>query len=402
MIKARSRAIRASKTAEMAKATVLIVGGFPPKDSPIKGGIVTSCQNLMATDFPLRFDVIPFDTTQRSNPPPPFRKRLIGALARTCRFVVTLLKHRPDITIIFTSSGASLLEKGLMSWMSWAIGVPVLLFPRSGRIMEDFDRSRMAHLAIRFAFSPARRVLCQGQTWARFVIERLGRLEQDVEIVPNWTASRPYLDLCRNRKPLLQRAHLRLLFLGWLEERKGIINLIDAIAVLKADGLKPHLSIAGDGHARDAVQARITHHGLGDQVTLLGWVQDDQKLKLLSDHTALVLPSWSEGLPNAMIEAMAAGCVVVVSRVGNIPDYIEDGRNGLLHAPRDSADIARALRQLMATDTVLQPLSKAGHDTAAQFFSPQVAARRLTDIVTDIITHGTDRGQKEVFHTHAD
>lgn len=386
----------------MAKPTVLIVGGFPPKDSPIKGGVVTSCRKLMATDFPQRFDVIPFDTTQSSNPPPPLRKRLVGAVARTGRFVVTLLRHRPDAAIIFTSSGASLMEKGVMSWMARAIGVPVLLFPRSGRIIEDFDRSRIAHLTIRFAFAPAQRVLCQGQTWARFVIERLGRPEQDVEIVPNWTASRSYLDLGRNRTFPLRRADLRLLFLGWLEERKGIIDLIDTLAALKSEGLKPHLSIAGDGHARDVVEARIAHHGLGDQVTLLGWVQDDQKLELLSDHSALVLPSWAEGLPNAMIEAMAAGCIVVVSRVGNIPDYIEDGRNGLLHAPRDRADIARALRQLMAPDTVLQPLSQAGHDTAARVFSPEAAARRLTDIVTDTITHASGRGRKKEFQTHAD
>ena len=135
---------------------------------------------------------------------------------------------------------------------------------------------------------------------------------------------------------------------------------------------------------------------------MLGWVHGDHKLELLRDHAALVLPSWAEGLPNAMIEAMAAGCVVVVSEVGNIPDYVEDGHNGLLHTPRNSTDLARALRQLLAPATDIHLLGQTGHDTAARLFSPQAAAQLLIDIVTDTISPAAAMGRKKEIQTHAD
>lgn len=360
------------------KPRLLFVGAFPPPGHRVYGGFVTDCKALMASSLPGRLELDLLDSTQISNPPPGFVRRLLLAVRRLACYLRKLLSGRPDAVLLFASSGGSLMEKGLMAWAARALGRPALLFPRSGAIMDQFRASKRRRLAITMAFGGARAVLCQGPAWQDFAVNELGYAVSDAIVIPNWTASADLIGIGLNRAPASGRAR-RILYLGWLEEKKGVVELIRAFADLPSEGLV--LDMVGDGNARDRAESLARELGVAERVVFHGWKAGAARDELLAKADIFVLPSWAEGLPNAMIEAMAARLPIIVTPVGTIVSYISDGENGLLVEPRSVAGLAAALRRLVEDDALRQKLADAAFQMAQEEFSVEIAADRLAAAV---------------------
>jgi glycosyltransferase involved in cell wall biosynthesis len=139
---------------------------------------------------------------------------------------------------------------------------------------------------------------------------------------------------------------VRVVFVGRLHPQKGLDVLLEAFrAVLEsAPERRWRLSVLGDGPLRARLEAQAERLGLGGAVEFCGAVGDVPARLLSSD--IFVLPSQAEGMSNALLEAMAHGLPVVATRVSGNVDLIEDGVNGLLVAPGEPAELARALRRL--------------------------------------------------------
>ncbi len=164
----------------------------------------------------------------------------------------------------------------------------------------------------------------------------------------------------------------RLLFLGRLVERKGVPVLLEALRSL---GPGVELDVVGDGPMRAALEAKVFALGVGERVRFHGFVSAEEKARLLSGCDALVLPAVTdakgdtEGLGVVLLEAMALGKPVVASRVGGIVDVVEHERNGLLCAPGDASELARAVERLRAAPALRERLGAAARDTVVQRFS---------------------------------
>ena len=154
---------------------VLFVGAFPPPGGAIVGGMVTSCGILLASSFPARLDLDLLDSTQISNPPPRFAVRLLRAAGRFVKFIGRIERHRPDVVLLFVAVGASIVEKGAMAWYARLRGVPVIMFPRGGSVIDDCRKSAFTRTWVRCAFRGARKIVCQSESWQRFA-DRPARL----------------------------------------------------------------------------------------------------------------------------------------------------------------------------------------------------------------------------------
>lgn len=357
---------------------VMIVGGFPSSTSKIFGGIVTSCKLLLDSSLKEHFSLVLIDTTQVSNPPPKLLVRLRLAISRFFYFVKQVWIVRPQAVLLFTSKGASLAEKGTMAWVARFLGVPSLIFPRGGGLMVDAKRNKWQSFWIRSALRGADFFLCQGPAWQRFASEEIGFAPDRVILVPNWTASSDLLKIGHDRVPKDSRNDLRLLFVGWLEKEKGIFDLLEACAHL-ARPQKFRLTIAGRGKAEDEARKYVLEHGLSETVDFAGWVEGGALLNLYQESDVFVLPSWSEGLPNAMIESMAAGLAVIVSSVGNIPDVIRDEQEALLVPAKDVNALTSAIQRVITSSELRCDLSKRGHDFAAANYAVEPAVQRLSN-----------------------
>lgn len=141
------------------------------------------------------------------------------------------------------------------------------------------------------------------------------------------------------------------------------------------------LTIAGRGHAEAAAHQQLHEHQLQAHVHFAGWLQGGELEACLAASDVLVLPSWAEGLPNAMIEAMAAGLAVVASAVGNVPHVVGDGREALLVPPRNVPALTDALRRVLRDPALRLALQRAGYELARTRFAVEPAMQRLAEIV---------------------
>lgn len=368
---------------------VLFVGAFPPAGGTVLGGMVTSCRLLLASSLPCRLDLDLLDSTQISNPPPGFALRLVRASSRFVRFIGQFERRRPDAVVLFVAVGASVVEKGAMAWYARLRGVPVVMLPRGWSLVDDCRRSVLTRTWIAWCFRGARRLVCQSEAWRRFAIDVLGFAPGNVAVIRNWTATRELLQLGAQRTSGRQ-SPVRLLFLGWLERDKGIFELLEACRRL-ASGRRFALDVAGEGNASADARAFVARHGLHELVCFHGWLRGQQLHEALAAADVLVLPSWAEGLPNAMVEAMAAGLAVVVSAVGAIPEIITDRRSGMLVEPRNPESLERALGATLDDRELRESMAREGYRIAARDFGVEEAVARLMQEIDSAVAAGRER-----------
>jgi glycosyltransferase involved in cell wall biosynthesis len=365
---------------------VLFVGAFPPPRTAILGGMVTSCQSLLSSSFASRLDLDLLDSTQISNPPPGFTVRLVRAAGRFVRFIGRFEHHRPDTVLLFVAVGGSIVEKGAMAWYARLRGVPAIMFPRGGSVVDDCRDSAFTRAWVSWSFRGARKIVCQGESWQRFAIDVLGFAPGNVKVIRNWTATRELLDVGAKRVAR-QGCPVRLLFLGWVDREKGVFELIEACRRL-VNSRRFTLDIAGEGNASAAARALVGRDELGAVVRFRGWLQGPELLRALSEADVLVLPSWAEGLPNAMIEAMAARLAIVVTGVGAIPELITDRRSGMLVEPRNTDSLARALDEVIIDGELRESLAREAYQIALRDFEVEAAVDRLVAEIEGTIAAG--------------
>jgi glycosyltransferase involved in cell wall biosynthesis len=365
------------------KSKLLFVGAFPFANRLIVGGMVTSCRALIQSSLASRIDLDLLDSTQISNPPPNLLLRSLFAIRRFWIFIWRFEFGKPDAILLFVSSGASVIEKGLMSWYARWRGCPALIFPRGGGLIKNCVDSKFQRILTKAVFGGASAVLCQGSTWQQFSINVLGFSVNKSPIVPNWTASEALLKIGDERTNSSSIEGIRFLFVGWLDEKKGIMDLLVACKQLAVSN-NFRLDLVGEGDvskiARDFVQNSI----LEDIVFFHGWLHGEPLLQRYRDADVFVLPSFAEGLPNSMIEAMAAKLPVVVSAVGNIPDVIKNGVTGLLVEPNNVSELTKALSIVLENRSKMSALAMAGQEKARAEFAVEPAVERLMKVIQDV------------------
>jgi glycosyltransferase involved in cell wall biosynthesis len=358
---------------------LLVVGAFPPPGVEVFGGQVTACRVLLQSSLPKRVTLDLIDSTQISNPFPSLPKRALLAARRFMRFVHVLERRKPDAVLLFLTIGASLAEKGMMAWYARLRGIPALAFPRGGQLMDDSRVSAIDRVWLRVALGGARTLLCQSRTWQDFAVSVLAFSRVRAPVIPNWTATPELLAIGTVRRHRRDAA-VRLLFLGWVDRVKGIGELLDTCRAL-APTRRFTLDIVGEGDYSERGQAFVKQHGLSDVVRFRGWLSGAELHQQLANSDVLVLPSWYEGLPNAMIEAMAARLAVVVSAVGAIPGVVTDEQEALLIPPRDTPALIAAVSRVIDDDELRERLASAGFAVAKDRFSVEPAVARIIDAV---------------------
>jgi len=362
---------------------LLVVGAFPKGDSKIFGGMVTSCKALLQSSLPRQVRLELLDSTQISVPPPSFPVRLGYAMWRVARYVHRLERRKPDAVLLFVAIGASVAEKGVMAWYARLRGVQALMFPRGGEIIEASAGSRMTRFWVRLAFRGASVMLCQSPKWRDFA-QSLGFSGARAAVIPNWTATPDLLAIGKARHRSSD-APAKLLFLGWLDRAKGVGELLEACLRLKP-GHCFTLDIAGEGKYSREARAYVERNGLSDIVRFRGWITGDELHAAFAESNVLVLPSYVEGLPNAMVEAMAAGLAVVVTGVGSIPDVVADEHDALVIGPRDVDALERALRRVIEDVPLRDRLGTAACARAEAQFAVEPAVEKIVGVVREAMS----------------
>lgn len=180
------------------------------------------------------------------------------------------------------------------------------------------------------------------------------------------------------------------LLLAKLDVWKGIEELLSACAAVEQDGANFRVTVAGpDGSAGTAASLtrRVAAMGLRDRVRFVGSKSGAEKVALLRESDVYVQPSHHEGLPIAVLEAMAHGVPIVATRVGALPEVIDSDRSGLLVPARSADELAEAMRRMIADEPFRVGCGVAARETAEARFS----LLRLRDDLATIYASLVDR-----------
>lgn len=369
----------------MSESRLLIVGAFPPPGKIIYGGISKSCEILLQSSLKNRFEITTLDSSQISNPPPRFLIRGLIAIRRLFLLIIYLNKYKPQASLIFSSDGWSSFEKGLMIYICRLYGSKTLIFPRAGNLINQVSNSIFRFKLIKFLYGRSDIFLCQGNQWNDFAVNKLNIEQSRVKIINNWTATEEQICIGRDRDYRTSKNVPKLIFVGWLENFKGVFELLHACNSLQTRDIKFHLTFIGGGSAESSAKDYVKNHNLNEYVSFCGWVQSSELNFHLAASDIFVLPSWSEGMPNAMIEAMAAGLAVIVTSVGVIKDYIQNDQHALIVPPKNIDVLEKSMHRLITDEDLRANIAFEGHNLAKTLFSVESNTAILGDIMEGLI-----------------
>jgi glycosyltransferase involved in cell wall biosynthesis len=338
-------------------------------------GVSTHVNMLFGSSLAQRYELVHFQVGREG--------RAEGKLQRLSRFVfspfqlaVFLVRHRPRIVHINTSMN----YKAFWRDMTYLIVARLLgcrvvnQFHSGSGPQKCFNNPLLAWSMKRFLLWSHVVVVLSAETLRE---HRGFDARIQVELVPNAIDTTGLLGVAHN---VNLDGTLRLIFVGRLVHTKGLFEAIEAAKLLKAEGVRFSLRIAGSGPDEATLRGFIVKHGLEQEVELLGPIFQDAKNRLWLDSDVLVFPTYFEGLPYSLLEAMAAGCVPVICPVGGIPDVMRDGEHGLFVPVKDAGAVATAIRRLAEDRDELERMSQAGRRRIAEQYTVDRLAARFGEI----------------------
>ena len=195
-------------------------------------------------------------------------------------------------------------------------------------------------------------------------------------------------DAFHNISPVPITVKPQLVCVGRICEQKGQLLLVDAANILDKKGIDFELVLGGDGEMRLEVEAQIKRYGLGDKVRITGWISSDQVRNEILNAKALVLPSFAEGLPVVIMEAMALRRPVISTYIAAIPELVITGENGFLFPAGDVDALADTLEKFLALpNEQLSQMGELAYQRVLERHSVSTEAKKLARLFNETIVN---------------
>ena len=252
---------------------------------------------------------------------------------------------------------------GLIGSLAARLSGKTLVIRAVGSDLRIYSQSPIGMLIVRLALKMASGAICVSKDLEK-IAHRLG--------ARNTVVIRPPLDHLNFDKMDFEKEDREIISVARLVPIKGMSYLIRAMTHMEDSTLV----IVGDGPERRELELMACDLKLEDRIRFAGWVNDRSRLYGCLNHaTIFVMPSLSEGLPRALIEAMACGLPVVATNVGGVPEIVVDGVNGFLVPPRDEKALAEAIEKALSDTDFQRTASAENREVAKKFLLPTIGQR---------------------------
>ncbi|MDD5277473.1 MAG: glycosyltransferase family 4 protein [Methylovulum sp.] len=266
----------------------------------------------------------------------------------------------------------SFVRKLALALLGRCFGIPVILHLHGSETQQFYNSlPEFVKRIVSRQLTAADTVFVLSESWRSFVLEVAPKAQ--VVVLPNYVELPDLVDK-RNAG-----SKINVLFLGLVGKRKGVYDLLPAFAAAVKMAPQLFLRIGGNGEVEKA-KALVDELGLQAHVECLDWVSGTAKNELLRDADIFVLPSYNEGLPVSILEAMSWGLPVITTAVGGIPELIKDQVNGLLISPGDVAALQNRLEQLGGDADCRHRLGMAARESIEKEYSKEVILPILTSV----------------------
>lgn len=338
-------------------------------DLDAQGGIATLARTFLESDALADVDVRYFSTVGEGS-----KLEKAAQMAKGQARFLRMLRDPswvPDLFHIHVADGASFYRKMVYFREARATGKPVILHNNFAFLDDLVAKSPVHESIVRACYSDATQVHCVSHdmqnninTWTR------GKATTRVLFNPVPSAALPYPG------PRGPKASPVVLFMGRIGDRKGIFDLMRAMPQIAASVPAVRLRVGGDGDLERLYQEVATNN-MEPHVDVMGWISGDDRLEAYRTADVYCLPSYAEGLPVSVVEAMACGLPVVSTTVDGIPDAVVEGETGFLVEPGDVDGLANRLIRLLNDADQRDAFGTAGRQRALQVFDGEILARTL-------------------------
>ena len=352
---------------------VLMLGVDPT--ASVGGGISTVARTYMRAAA-LHGVRIPYHTTVAAEGSRAHKIRTMveGQLG----FARLLSADPPDLVHIHIADGPSFWRKAAYAREAQLAGVPVCLHGHFTTLIDLFRDSRQVRRRmIQRVFADADVCFALSTDMERQISE-MSDGQAHIEILRNPCPPDGF-----DPSPRPATDHPTVLFMGRVGDRKGIFDLVAAWPEVCRAVPGARLTVGGDGDL-ERLRGDVANHGIGASVDILGWVSGDDRMKAWRTADVFCLPSYAEGLPMSVLEAMGSGLPVVSTAINGTPDAVTDGITGFLHEPGDRATLAAHLITLLASHDLRIQQGRAGYERVIAEFDPERQAARLHQVWSDV------------------
>jgi len=305
--------------------------------------------------------------------------RIFTATKTFLFFLILLFGHRISLVHCHAAMRGSFWRKSLFALAARALGVPVI-FHLHGSEMKTFveRQPQIIQRLISWVLEKQSVVVVLSQSWCNYVSIISPRAR--VKILPNYVK----LPDLSNKNKFSGQTEVEVLFLGIIGNRKGVFDLLPAfkLALTKVPGMR--LIIGGNGEVERA-RAMVDDLDIVENVIFAGWINGEEKVTRLRHAQIYVLPSYNEGLPVSLLEAMSWQVPVISTGVGGIPELVSDNVNGILIDAGDQTALSLALVRLAQDAELRLVMGRAGRLQVEHKFSMEVVLPELEAIYRSLI-----------------
>ena len=261
--------------------------------------------------------------------------------------VYKLLTNQVDLLHIHISERGSVLRKSIVALLGFVFFKPVIMHCH-GCEFHLFHKKLpwLLQKLLNKIFQKCSYVIVLSQSWRDFYVSQCALKLSQVKVLYN------PIEIPKTSPRFFNPSQITLVYLGKINQRKGIDDLLQALALIVSEDQlrsKIQLVIAGNGRIEEALDL-ARELNIDDLVQFPGWINSQQRNKLLAQGDIFILPSYNEGLPMALLEAMSWGLPVVTTPVGGIPELVINDETGLLVGTGNIKHLSSAIRFLIEDD----------------------------------------------------
>jgi glycosyltransferase involved in cell wall biosynthesis len=355
---------------------ILLVGKGPPD----RGGIPSFLQGLMASELSRSYH-LSFHNVAHAGTPEGGRMSM-GNVRRTLQDAVSVWRLAGQHDVVHINSAlapaVTVMRAGMLVLAGRLRGCAVIVHAHGGNI-ETWLTTRWARWLTRAAMRRASLVVAVWNAGQQALAATLG--EHRVRLVVNGVDTSRFT-------PALTRTHHRprILYVGLLTPRKGVLDLIEASRALRRAGLDHELLLLGGVPDEGPAAAEPVLAAAAGHAVLLGTRSPDEMPEVYQAADVFCLPSWWEAMPLSVLEAMASGLPVVATDVGDVRRIVVHGETGFVVPVQSPDELAAALRKVVEDPESARRIGSAGRARAEAVYSSGATARAIADLYDQVVS----------------
>lgn len=359
------------RTAKRRKTKICMV----VPNAAVKGGIASVVNGYRGSALEKRFQICYVESYCDGSRWQKFGKAVAGYGA----FIRHLLLQRPDVVHIHSSFGPSFYRKMPFIYLSRLFRIPVVNHIHGAEFDAFYTQaSGSKRKLVDMVYRQCDRLLVLSEEWKK----RMARIvpADKITVLENYCLI-PAVPFDRGRDGR------QVLFVGELGRRKGCYDMPAIWERVTAKVPSARLVMAGDGEM-EPVRQGFARSGLLEHVTFPGWVRGQEKVRLFAESAVFLFPTYNEGMPMVVLEAMSYGLGIVTTTVGGIPGLIQDGTSGRLCRPGDVEGMAEAVIRLLEEDAVREAYGGTARKNAVQHYSLERHLEKLGRVYESVARKG--------------